>query len=237
MNVFLSCFIWILTANNSHVNSNGASSNINDSISSNNDHEDSLTMSGIEANGRGKVRYDWYQTEAYVVVTVMIRNLIAEQVNVEFSDDTADLSCRLDENTEYTLHLQLFRQINCKESSFKVTSSKVELKMKKAESNRWQQLEAQSGQDGEPLATLKLTQTGVSTATNAPHNDSSHVAGNGNGLDQDGDHKKVSDDGEKSLSPAATNDSTEAVEAQPEPVGPSAPTAVLVSTQVEEPIF
>lgn len=120
-------------------------------------------MSGSEgrASANGKPRYDWYQTEAYVVVTVMIRNLNAENVSVEFTELTADLSCKMEENTEYALHLQLYRKINTKESSFKVTSSKVELKMKKAESTRWAHLES-AGES----STLEAPQTLVVVSNN-----------------------------------------------------------------------
>jgi len=89
----------------------------------------------------GKPKYDWYQTELYVVVTVMIRNLSADNVNIEFGEQTADLTCKLENDSEYKLNLKLSNPIIPKESSFKVTTSKVELKMKKVESVRWEILE------------------------------------------------------------------------------------------------
>ena len=92
----------------------------------------------------GKPKYDWYQTELYVVVTVMIRNLNADNVNIDYGEKTADLKCKLENDSEYELNLNLSHSIIPKESSFKVTSSKVELKMKKADSDRWESLELDS---------------------------------------------------------------------------------------------
>lgn len=93
----------------------------------------------------GKPKYDWYQTELYVVVTVMIRNLNADNVNIDYGDQTADLTCKLENDSEYKLNLKLSHPIIPKESSFKVTTSKVELKMKKIDSVRWECL----GEDSE----------------------------------------------------------------------------------------
>ena len=33
-------------------------------------------------------RYDWYQTETHVIVTLMIKNVKQENVNVEYGDKT-----------------------------------------------------------------------------------------------------------------------------------------------------
>ena len=33
-------------------------------------------------------RYDWYQTETHVIVTLMIKNVKQENVNVEYGDQT-----------------------------------------------------------------------------------------------------------------------------------------------------
>ena len=41
-------------------------------------------------------RYDWYQTETHVIVTLMIKNVKQENVNVEYGDKTVrDISLLL----------------------------------------------------------------------------------------------------------------------------------------------
>ena len=103
-----------------------------------------MSASDNQPKSDGKPKYDWYQTELYVVVTVMIRNLNADNVNIDYGEQTADLTCKLENDSEYTLNLKLSNPIIPKESSFKVTSSKVELKMKKVDTVRWESLELSS---------------------------------------------------------------------------------------------
>lgn len=102
------------------------------------------TTNNDQTKSDGKPKYDWYQTEQYVVVTVMIRNLNADNVNIDYGEETADLTCKLENDSDYKLNLKLSKEIIPKESSFKVTSSKVELKMKKADTVRWASLEVDS---------------------------------------------------------------------------------------------
>lgn len=187
-------------------------------------------MSGQENLNRfatGKPRYDWYQTDAYIVVTVMIRNLTAENVVVDFTEDTASLCCKLAEDTEYTLNLKLYKNINCKESSFKVTVSKVELKMKKAESNRWQHLESED-KDANDQGALRLNQ--ITQTDEAKEQSEETVAGDVVAQDSSA---VASEQNEENFA-AASNPVVESIVVS-EPVGPAAPTAVLkTSTTVNK---
>ncbi|NWI59746.1 SGT1 protein, partial [Calyptomena viridis] len=77
-----------------------------------------------------KIKYDWYQTESQVIVTIMVKNAQKDDVSVQFSEK--EVIC-----------LDLLHSIVPEQSTFKVLSTKVEIKMKKPEAVRWEKLEGQ----------------------------------------------------------------------------------------------
>ncbi|NXV42753.1 SGT1 protein, partial [Uria aalge] len=89
------------------------------------------------------VVYDWYQTESQVIVTIMIKNAQKDDVSVQFSEKEMNASVRLPSGEDYNLKLVLLHSIVPEQSTFKVLSTKVEIKMKKPEAVRWEKLEGQ----------------------------------------------------------------------------------------------
>ncbi|KFV44622.1 Suppressor of G2 allele of SKP1, partial [Tyto alba] len=87
--------------------------------------------------------YDWYQTESQVIVTIMIKNAQKDDVSVQFSEKEMNASVRLPSGEDYNLKLVLLHSILPEQSTFKVLSTKVEIKMKKPEAVRWEKLEGQ----------------------------------------------------------------------------------------------
>ncbi|KFQ77185.1 Suppressor of G2 allele of SKP1, partial [Phoenicopterus ruber ruber] len=87
--------------------------------------------------------YDWYQTESQVIVTIMIKNVQKDDVSVQFSEKEMNASVRLPSGEDYNLKLVLLHSIVPEQSTFKVLSTKVEIKMKKPEAVRWEKLEGQ----------------------------------------------------------------------------------------------
>ncbi|NXJ12612.1 SGT1 protein, partial [Odontophorus gujanensis] len=85
--------------------------------------------------------YDWYQTESQVIVTIMIKNAQKDGVRVQFSEKEMNASVRLPSGEDYNLKLVLLHSIVPEQSTFKVLSTKVEIKMKKPEAVRWEKLE------------------------------------------------------------------------------------------------
>lgn len=85
--------------------------------------------------------YDWYQTNTHVHLNVMIKNLTEDDVKVRLIDETLDVICTLASQDEYRLHFNLFKPIYVAESSWTVTPSKLEIKLKKTDRKRWQSLE------------------------------------------------------------------------------------------------
>ncbi|NWR64000.1 SGT1 protein, partial [Bucorvus abyssinicus] len=88
-------------------------------------------------------RYDWYQTESQVIVTIMIKNAQKDDISVQFSEKEMNASVRLPSGEDYNLKLVLLHSIVPEQSTFKVLSTKIEIKMKKPEAVRWEKLEGQ----------------------------------------------------------------------------------------------
>ncbi|NXE87815.1 SGT1 protein, partial [Menura novaehollandiae] len=89
------------------------------------------------------VLYDWYQTESQVIVTIMIKNAQKDDVSVKFLEKKMNASVRLPSGEDFNLKLDLLHSIVPEQSTFKVLSTKVEIKMKKPEAVRWEKLEGQ----------------------------------------------------------------------------------------------
>ncbi|NWV64581.1 SGT1 protein, partial [Malurus elegans] len=89
------------------------------------------------------VMYDWYQTESQVIVTIMIKNAQKDDVSVQFLEKKMNASVRLPSGEDFNLKLDLLHSIVPEQSTFKVLSTKVEIKMKKPEAVRWEKLEGQ----------------------------------------------------------------------------------------------
>ncbi|KAM6180412.1 protein SGT1 homolog [Erethizon dorsatum] len=90
-----------------------------------------------------ELRYDWYQTESQVIITLMIKNVQKNDVNVEFSEKELSALVKLPSGEDYNLQLRLLHPIIPEQSTFKVLSTKIEIKMKKPEAVRWEKLEGQ----------------------------------------------------------------------------------------------
>ncbi|XP_051016838.1 protein SGT1 homolog [Acomys russatus] len=92
---------------------------------------------------QSKIKYDWYQTESQVIITLMIKNVQKNDVNVEFSEKELSALVKLPSGEDYSLKLRLFHPIIPGQSTFKVLTTKIEIKMKKPEAVRWEKLEGQ----------------------------------------------------------------------------------------------
>ncbi|XP_030892455.1 protein SGT1 homolog [Leptonychotes weddellii] len=92
---------------------------------------------------QSKIKYDWYQTESQVIITLMIKNVQKNNVNVEFSEKELSALVKLSSGEDYNLQLRLLHPIIPEQSTFKVLSTKIEIKMKKTEAVRWEKLEGQ----------------------------------------------------------------------------------------------
>jgi len=120
-----------------------------------------------------KIKHDWYQTETTVVVEVRIKGLNKDQVTVEFQPRELSVSALIPQrnNSEYNLEIDLAHEIQPERCTFKVLSTKLEIKMLKKDGIRWTVLE---GDDPLPLPVAPVnTGNGQSssgaTATKNPY--------------------------------------------------------------------
>lgn len=89
-----------------------------------------------------KTRYDWYQTETHVVVTILVKGAKNEDLDMNFQTNTLSASLKLPSGTDYSLELDLAHPVVADQCTFKVMSTKIEIKLKKEEGIRWNKLES-----------------------------------------------------------------------------------------------
>ncbi|XP_059914869.1 protein SGT1 homolog isoform X2 [Gadus macrocephalus] len=89
------------------------------------------------------VKYDWYQTESQVIVTIMAKNVPKDGVSVNFAERGLSATVPLTSGDNFSLDLHLLHPIVSQQSTFKVLTTKVEIKMKKMEAIRWEKLEGE----------------------------------------------------------------------------------------------
>ncbi|XP_030016397.1 protein SGT1 homolog [Sphaeramia orbicularis] len=89
------------------------------------------------------VKHDWYQTENQVIVTVMTKNVPKDGVCVSFMEKELSATIQLASGDKCNLTFHLLHPIIPQQSNFKILTTKVEIKMKKAEAIRWEKLEGE----------------------------------------------------------------------------------------------
>ncbi|XP_018601922.1 protein SGT1 homolog isoform X1 [Scleropages formosus] len=92
------------------------------------------------------VKHDWYQTESQVIVTVMVKNVRQEDVQVNIDERELTATIKLPSGEDFNLKFHLLHPVIPQQSTFKVLSTKVEIKMKKTEAIRWEKLEGEGSQ-------------------------------------------------------------------------------------------
>jgi len=97
-----------------------------------------------------RVRHEWFQNEEYMTVSVFIKNIKKELVEVGFSERALSVTIKMPTGSDFSLELDpLAHEIIPAESSFSVMSTKVEIKMKKAKVGiKWGSLEGEDSLPG-----------------------------------------------------------------------------------------
>ncbi|KAK1802903.1 hypothetical protein P4O66_021436 [Electrophorus voltai] len=98
---------------------------------------DKSTVAGLEK------LHDWYQTESEVTVTIMVKNAKKEDVSVTFEEKQLKAVVKLPSGQDYCLYIHLLHSVVPEHSTYRVLSTKVEIKMKKTEAIRWEKLEGE----------------------------------------------------------------------------------------------
>jgi len=101
--------------------------------------------------GFNRVKHDWYQTSTHVIITIYAKNVKEEDANIKISNSAVEVTLQLAGGREFQLDLSLFDEVVASESSYRIVSVKVELKLKKAKPDvKWPGLEQTDG--GTPVA-------------------------------------------------------------------------------------
>ncbi|XP_056620292.1 protein SGT1 homolog isoform X2 [Triplophysa dalaica] len=96
------------------------------------------------------VKHDWYQTESLVVVTIMLKNAQKDNVSVDFVAKKLTAVVKLLTGEDYCLNVNLLHPVVPEQSTFRILSTKIEIKMKKTEAIHWEKLEGEGS-----LSTVK----------------------------------------------------------------------------------
>ncbi|KAI5629517.1 protein SGT1-like, partial [Silurus asotus] len=89
------------------------------------------------------LRHDWYQTESQVTVTLMVKNVKKEDVRIMFQENELKAMVKLPSGEVCSLNIHLLHPVVPEQSTYKILSTKVEIKMKKTEAIRWEKLEGE----------------------------------------------------------------------------------------------
>lgn len=109
----------------------------------------SLSSDSYDDMPEGKLKYDWYQSDTHVTVAVMIRNLLKDETQIEFGENSVTALLKLPDGSDYKLQLVLLQAIVPASCTYNITPSKLELKLTKASSGRWAKLEADPNPEAE----------------------------------------------------------------------------------------
>uniref|UniRef100_A0A6B2L6B7 CS domain-containing protein n=1 Tax=Arcella intermedia TaxID=1963864 RepID=A0A6B2L6B7_9EUKA len=91
---------------------------------------------------KSAVRYEWYQTETHVTVTIYLKNVKKEDASVQFQDQHLDVAIQnVPVTNEYRLNVELSDKIITGECVYTVLGTKIEIKLKKSKPAKWPALE------------------------------------------------------------------------------------------------
>ncbi|KAF2904468.1 hypothetical protein ILUMI_01708 [Ignelater luminosus] len=119
-------------------------------------------MDDTESKPQVTVKYDWYQTEANVVITILAKNVVKDKTRIAFDPQTVSVQLTLPDDNEHVRKLNLAHIVDPAQCSYVVSAAKVEVKLKKVDGIRWASLES-TGEE-----TLKQIPQGATSVTSGP---------------------------------------------------------------------
>ncbi|KAF9163872.1 Cochaperone protein [Mortierella sp. AD011] len=79
-----------------------------------------------------RVRHEWYQNDTYVTISVFIKNVKKESVDINITDNALSVSVKMPTGSDYSLELDpLSHAVIPSESKYEVLSTKIEIQLKK----------------------------------------------------------------------------------------------------------
>ncbi|KAG0277381.1 Protein SGT1 A [Linnemannia gamsii] len=107
-----------------------------------------------------RVRHEWYQNDSYVTISVFIKNVKKESVDINITENALSVSVKMPTGSDYSLELDpLSHAVIPSESKFEVLSTKIEIQLKKERfAIKWGALEGDDVNAGS-MATTNLAGT------------------------------------------------------------------------------
>ncbi|KAK3815783.1 MAG: SGS domain-containing protein [Linnemannia elongata] len=79
-----------------------------------------------------RVRHEWYQNDSYVTISVFIKNVKKDSVDINITENALSVSVKMPTGSDYSLELDpLSHAVIPSESKFEVLSTKIEIQLKK----------------------------------------------------------------------------------------------------------
>ncbi|CAF0754560.1 unnamed protein product [Didymodactylos carnosus] len=110
-----------------------------------------------------KIKHDFYQTPTNVIITIPLKNMRKEEVHVQTSEKTLNVSAKLPSGNDYSLEVNLAYPIDDKRTEFTVTAFKIEIKLFKKDAIQWMTLDAKN-KPQQPPAIMNKSTTGEKTS-------------------------------------------------------------------------
>jgi len=131
-----------------------------------------ITAPPVAKNLESKVKYDFYQTDAQLVIEIRIKGLRADDVTVKFDAcqlavSVQNVNVALYNVNAYQLNLNLAHPVVPEKCSFKVMSTKIEVRLAKKDGIRWPKLEAGDGAAAAVAAAMPVAAAGAASAATA----------------------------------------------------------------------
>ncbi|EEB15422.1 chaperone binding protein, putative [Pediculus humanus corporis] len=100
-----------------------------------------MTEINQEVSEVKKARHDWYQNESQIVLSILSKNINEKDFFINFTPETLNVSFNNENGIKHNLNFNLLYEINPSECLYKISPSKVEIKLKKKEGFWWKTLE------------------------------------------------------------------------------------------------
>ncbi|KAG0294202.1 Suppressor of G2 allele of SKP1 [Dissophora globulifera] len=140
-----------------------------------------------------RVRHEWYQNDAYVTISVFIKNAKKDAVEINFTDNALSVSVKMPTGSDYSLELDpLSHAVVPSESKYEVLSTKIEIQLKKERfALKWGALE---GDD-----TNATSMATIAAGATSAYPTSSRKAKNWDALEKEAEKEEEKADGDKAL--------------------------------------
>lgn len=71
------------------------------------------------------LKYDWYQTEVFVAVAILVKDVSKDEVVIKFAPTSVQVDFGLPDSTRHSKHLRLAHEIDPQGCTYSVLKSKV----------------------------------------------------------------------------------------------------------------